>query len=333
MMHLITGLPGNGKTLYTLWMVDQLAKKDGRPVYYHGIPELTLNWFQLDKAEEWYKLPEGSIVVIDECQKVFPPRSSGSKAPETEAQMETHRHRGFDLFLLTQHPSLVSNHVRKLCGKHFHLIRQFGMQRSRVYEMQSVNEPNNSNLKQAQLTTWKFPQEVFKWYKSAEVHTHKRTIPKKLIALPFLILSLVVMVWYAYHVLSGIKDNGKPKGLLPQSEGQIMPSGQGSQPLTQKQYLEQYKPRIDGLPHTAPVYDEVTKPARAPVPVACVYNSKKCQCYSQQGTRLATPDLLCRQIVENGYFVNFDEKPIQTALNAPRSAPDSKDIPNPLNNP
>jgi hypothetical protein len=58
-------------------------------------------------------------------------------------------------------------------------------------------------------------------------------------------------------------------------------------PLTPREYVESYSPRIDGLAYTAPVYDEVTKPTEAPVPVACIESaSKGCRCWSQQATRL-----------------------------------------------
>lgn len=44
MIDLITGLPGNGKTLYTISTVKKMSEGENRPVYYAGIPELTLDW-------------------------------------------------------------------------------------------------------------------------------------------------------------------------------------------------------------------------------------------------------------------------------------------------
>lgn len=70
---------------------------------------------------------------------------------------------------------------------------------------------------------------------------------------------------------------------------------------------------MPGLPHTAPAYDEVTKVARAPVPAACVASAARCVCYSQQGTRLDTPEDLCRQIVKDGYFAEFDDSMLARA--------------------
>ena len=52
---------------------------------------------------------------------------------------------------------------------------------------------------------------------------------------------------------------------------------------------------MTGLPHTAPKFDELTKPTVAPVPVACVASAKKCHCYTQQGTRMNVRDQQCQR--------------------------------------
>ena len=52
MLHVITGLPGNGKTLFTLDYVEKLRKQSGRPVYYSSIPELSLPWELLDDPKK-----------------------------------------------------------------------------------------------------------------------------------------------------------------------------------------------------------------------------------------------------------------------------------------
>jgi len=81
MIEQITGLPGAGKTLITLARVKELAEKENRQVYYNGITDLKLPWIELDKGEDWYKVPPGSIVVIDEAQRVFRPRGAGAQVP------------------------------------------------------------------------------------------------------------------------------------------------------------------------------------------------------------------------------------------------------------
>lgn len=318
-MTVLTGMPGNGKTLYLLVIVEALRQqsiKEGKPrnVYVHGVPELTLPWLQLDDPKQWNTLPPGSIIVIDECQKTFPPRPSSSKPPEYVQPFETHRHKGYDIFLITQHPSLVDNHIKKLSNKHYHLIRQFGMQRSVVFEMQSVNDPTNSNLKQAIRHTFKFPKHVYKWYKSAEVHTHKAKIPFKIVLLVLLVILAPVSFMYA---MKRLNDRGKvdvpadsqAAGKLGGARSVVQAVPQGSHPMTPQEYVERYAPRVAGLEHSAPIYDELTKPVRVPVPAACVVIRGQCGCYSQQGTRLQMTGDQCKSIVDNGYFIAFDPEP------------------------
>ena len=38
MLTLITGQPGNGKSLYTIAHVEEMRKAESRPVLYFGIP-------------------------------------------------------------------------------------------------------------------------------------------------------------------------------------------------------------------------------------------------------------------------------------------------------
>lgn len=192
MIELHTGVPGSGKTLK---MVEDLAallkrgEKDAaevRPVYVHGIPELALPHLpvpmksvQYDKAgsvilvPDWEQMPDGSLVIIDECQSVFPPRSSQSKVPEHVAFLNVHRHRGFDVWITTQHPKLVDSTVRALVGRHKHFRRIFGMQRAIIYEWDECQQ-GLSGLGHAVKTQWGYPAKAYTWYKSAEIHTKQR---------------------------------------------------------------------------------------------------------------------------------------------------------------
>ena len=54
MITLITGLPGNGKTLYALQYVADLAKRENRPVWYHNITGLSaeLGWHAIPVLAE-----------------------------------------------------------------------------------------------------------------------------------------------------------------------------------------------------------------------------------------------------------------------------------------
>lgn len=314
---LITGLPGNGKTLYTIDMVKQLSEKEGRPVYYHGINELALPWTPLEKQEDWPDVPAGSIVVLDEAQKAFRTRANGAQVPRHVAELETLRHRGITLFLITQHPMLIDNNARRLCGRHVHLVRKFGGQASVVHEWNAVREgcDKPSGRKDSLKKDYKFPKSVYGLYKSAEVHTVKRKIPARVLAIVPLCVAALALLGYVgyrkvYMPMSGESEESKlMKAKSGAAPGQIAYGTEGdrrARPLTTAEYIQSYQPRIAGLDYTAPVYDELTKPKRVPVPAACVTFKGGCNCYTQQGTRLAVGKDQCAQIVQTGFFMAFD---------------------------
>ncbi|WP_439682485.1 Zona occludens toxin N-terminal domain-containing protein [Cupriavidus oxalaticus] len=329
---LITGLPGNGKTLYTIDMVKQLAEKEGRPVYYHGINELALPWTPLEKQEDWPDVPAGSIVVLDEAQKAFRTRANGAVVPRHVAELETLRHRGITLFLITQHPMLIDNNARRLCGRHLHLVRKFGAQSSVVHEWNAVREncDKPAGRKDSQKKDFKYPKSVYGLYKSAEVHTVKRKIPRKVLMIIPCVLAAVAILGYVgyrkvYQPMHGESEEATAIKAGAKQPGQIA-YGQGdgrARSLTTAEYIASYTPRIAGLDYTAPVYDELTKPKRVPVPAACVTFKGGCNCYTQQGTRLAVGKDQCAQIVQTGFFMAFDPDGQQAQQSPQQSHQDS----------
>lgn len=318
MLTVVTGLPGAGKTLYTLQYVDAWAKREGRPVYYSGIKELTLPWIELDNVEQWFALPAGAIVVVDEAQRHFRPRAHGTVVPRHVSELETHRHSGVDVVLITQHPMLLDQNVRRLTGRHFHVVRAFGMKRSTVHEWQAIKDNCDKSRRDSTKHEWAYPTKYFSAYKSAELHTHKARIPARLILVllcPFILFGLG---WYVYKWATTAVPDSMPKtGVFAQAPAaDPVLHSTPSRKKTYAEWLAEQSPRIAGLAHTAPIFDEVTQPVRAPVPAACAASKASCRCYSQQGTRLDMDATLCRSIVERGYFVAWDEKPL--AVDRPR---------------
>jgi len=315
----ITGLPGNGKTLFALWWIKQKAEKEQREVYYNNIKDLTLPWTPFE-AEKWMDLPHGSIIVMDECQFVFPKKPNGSKLPDYYEQLATHRHKGFDIYLITQHPTLMDNFVRQLVGQHYHVVRKFGLQRATVYEWSACNPApqNPSSQKSAVPMKWSYPKEVYGYYKSAEVHTVKRAIPMKL----FLAAGLVVGVLAGgYWALDRYQHRGQRAKVetasksAPALDGTVAsgagPARAGAEskfdPMEDaKEFAWKNTPRVVGLPQTAPKYDELTKPTSVPVPAMCIEFRGQCQCKSQQNTPLAVKESMCREFARNGFFQEFD---------------------------
>lgn len=306
MITLITGVPGSGKTLYAITSIKAKAEKEGRDVYYSGIADLTLPWTEID-GEKWFDAPPNSIVVIDECQRIFRPRGNGSQVPKYVSELETHRHKGLDLYVITQHPMLMDSNVRRLIGNHFHVSRRFGMQRASIFEYESCKDQPLAKIDSATARhEWKYPKDSFAFYKSAEVHTYKARIPKKFFMILIALIVTGASVWFFVdrwaHKIHPDKKPRESAFTASNSPGGIQDK---NDPL---KYFQDRNPRLVGLPASAPVYDKVTEPVRAPMPVACVQSASRCQCYSQQGTRIDTGKSLCLLIVKNGYFVDWAEK-------------------------
>lgn len=302
MIYLVTGLPGNGKTLFTVARAPELLAHEGRQIYYSGITDLTLPWIPTD-PDVWYNLPVGSAVVIDEAQKYFRPLPNGAERPHKITAMETHRHKGMDLWLITQHPNLLDPHVRRLVGKHIHVHRTFGLGFANVWEWEQAEDPNDwHNKKKANTYRFKFPKEAFHVYKSAELHTVKRRLPWKLIVLPLGLMGAAGLAFLGYSTLKGSAET-KSKG--GQTASAIAPSGSPQiAPVPVLQRLESTLPAVPGLPHTAPRYEALTPPKAVPVAQACMadhrYMPPKCWCVSQRGTRLDVSAQFCENFIAYG---------------------------------
>lgn len=342
MQVLLTGIPGSGKTLFMISEVDKISKRDNRPVFYHGINGLTLPWIQLteDQVFHWWDhIPPNGILCLDEGQNFFRPAPAGRAIPEHITRLEVHRHGGIDFWLTTQDPSFVHGHWRKLAGKHFHFHRKFGMQWSTIYQWSEVQENPKTGRHNANEVQWTYPKEYYGVYKSAEVHTQKVSIPRKIIiaiALIFLIpasMFWAISSWYSNTFL-GVTQREQPKK-SPSVKEEVIPAspallrkGEGgvtsAVPSPKEAYLNARVPVLEGMPHTAPVYAAITAPKRAPAPFACIRSKDRCQCYTDVGTRLPqVSDLTCSQIVEHGFFADWLNPPIATMAREASDRPTS----------
>jgi zona occludens toxin len=325
MIELITGLPGNGKTLYALASIKERAEKENRPVFYSGIIDLKLPWTEIE-AEKWMDCPPRSIVVIDECQRVFRPRSIGKEPPPHVSELETHRHKGIDIVLITQHPLLADSSIRRLVGKHMHVVRKFGTQAATIHEFSSCRDNCDKPAGRADSVKhhWTYDKKIYDFYKSAEVHTVKRNLPMRLYIFALLPLLIIGAIWYMVDFTDKQRNkkigaDGKP--VVENSsavQSQQIPPAPPSESQNYKykealddakEYVYQNTPRVEGLPHTSPKYDELTKPTRVPVPSACVQRASGCLCFSQEGTPIGTPEKTCSDIVKHGHFVDFEPEP------------------------
>lgn len=373
MLILFTGLPAASKTLNAIKMVneddmfceyetdpndssksiiklDHEGKKIRRPVYYHNIKEVKLPWNQLDddQAKKWFDLPSGSVIIFDECQDLFPilPSSKIASAPVHYSKMNTHRHYGHDIILITQHPKNLNTQIRRLINRHYHYKRLYGTDHVGEYIYQECkDEPlEHFSKKESEFDRVTIDKNYFGLYKSAEVHTGKPAFPWKrwskfIIYLSLLLATVVLIIYfltklYTTGSLFGEEEESKPSNSSKSSLVQKTIEPLKTTPLHNEEYYSKLKPRIDGLPHTAPIYDDLTEPKSYPRIAACVNTLKTgCQCYTQQATKISVNDDICLNIVQNGYFdpmlpdIRSDDLPRSYAstqpLNSSRSSPKS----------
>lgn len=330
MLILFTGLPGASKTLNMIKYVCEddlfnLKGDDGkniiiddkpvkRPIYYHNINQLKLEtWFKLtdDEAKKPDEIEKGAVIIYDECQDIFPvlPNSKAGNTPSHYTYMNKHRHNGHDIILVTQHPKNLNTQLRRLVNKHIHFKRIFGTTFVTRFEYQKCyDEPEDHFAKKDAVTNKiEIDKNYFDTYKSAEVHTVKRSLPiAKFIKLGFFILlTLSALGGMAYSLVvmyNNQKSPTKPKDTNQSSTSIASILDRQSPP--QNDYFSSRKPRVQGLPHTAPIYDELTKPVSFPRISACVkrHSNNSCTCYSQQATPLDVSLSVCLNVVANGYF-------------------------------
>lgn len=322
MLYLITGANGAGKTLNTLKWIRERSVKENRPVCHNGRFEPVeggeLSSWQVIDMKTWQDQPDGTIFLVDECHNDFPLRAPSSAPPEYVRMLAEHRRRGFDFYLVTQHPQNIDSFVRRLIGSpgwHRHLKRTFGADLVSCIEWSAVN-PNcekDGSGKSGTVSMVAFPKEVYGWYKSASLHTGKKKIPWRVW---LLVLCVLVVPVFMYLAISGVRGNvmkDKQSPTAPVTSGATGlatgPTQAPNAPMSTDEYLKRRMARLVNFPHTAPAYDEITKPIEAPYPAACIESSSVCKCYTQQGTLLQIETGVCRQIVKNGFFMDWETNP------------------------
>lgn len=336
MITLITGVPGSGKTLSVVSDLAKKVKKEwaGRKIFTHGIPELVIPTEKIPEGHTindmnvWLQYPEnnGSVVIIDEAQNIFPPRSSGSKTPELVEWLHVHRHSGVDIILITQMPGRIDKQVRDLVGAHYHIHKTPLGVRMRYFWDYCENSPK-SGMKNARPEVYKFDKKAFGLYKSAEIHTKVKTPKSRVLwVIPVALIVFGLTAYMGYSLLSGLGSSEKAdsenssvssvvdvpsddlkKGVKDKSVqagneigGQIAPSQNKN--LTE----EMLKPKIDGLVESKPLYDQVRQVKQLEYPVACISGGKSgCSCYSSQGTVIKEIDKkTCNDYAKNGMPFN-----------------------------
>ena len=321
MIILVTGTPGAGKTLYTVSDILTKESEGNRPIFVDGIPDLKTRHEPAQDILEWHKwAPDGSLIVIDEAQRIWRPMPSGARVPDSIQQLETHRHRGIDFVVITQHPNLLHSNVRKLVGKHIHLRRTaLGVY---LYEWSECGSPENFRSAVTKIR-WNHPKKAFGLYKSASQHVKvKHRLPPAVYVFG---LSIVLLGVGATYAVNSIKSKMTPKeehalSIHPQEP---LPSsdlpyaslpGQASyaqRPLEPVHPVIAFTPRFPDDPASAPAYDGLRQVAAAPRITQCIASKSRCICYTQQATRLQISEDLCRRYAQGLEFDPYSSDQVE----------------------
>ena len=227
MIFIYTGTPGAGKTMCLVADAVARGESEKRPVYFSGIPGLSGDGlFELLEPSEWMGCPDGSIVIIDEAQRVFPSRLAKVEVPASIRAMETHRHRGIDIYLATQSVSMLDIHLRRLGNVHKHLVRVFGLRASTVYEWDEVTEDTRDRHSRhlARKSRFKFSRKHFGRYKSSTIDTAQARFPLWLkVSIPLLVGVLVFIGVGLHREFSGMRHHFM--GAHAVAGGHALPAG------------------------------------------------------------------------------------------------------------
>lgn len=322
-LYLTTGGNGAGKTLFTLRDVRDLQERTGRPVFFWGFearqPLLDFGW-QPFEPSKWEELPDGSICIVDECQKVMPTRATGQPPAWIGALAQDNRKRGFDFFFITQHPLNIDSFVRRLIAApswHRHFKASLMGDASNELKWSAVKDQpqKDGSGKDGEVSSRKWPREVYDWYTSTSMDTRKKGIPAKVWKGVGALLLAVGMAGYVGHQFFSAAKPATEQAASPAlgapaiaAPAPAAAASRGQAPMTVAEYVEHRKPRLADFPHTAPAYDQVTAPTVAPYPAACVQMGARCDCYTQQGTLLRVSASTCGQIVRHGFFVDWNQQ-------------------------
>jgi len=316
---LITGVPGTGKTAVAVSMIlDYL--KGARPVYQHGIRDLTLDVLPLICGDDSCEFcagktgqsmhdfkawaPVNAVLVLDEIQRQFRVRGRAAPVPQFVADLETHRHLGIDIVCITQDPRLVDQNIRRLVTLHQHLEPSLVGSRKTTW-MQCQDNPKGA--KGGETVTFSPPKRAFGHYVSAELHTKiKKPIPKGFYVLA---IGLVFGIFGGYFAIQKVRSGFIPEPVeAEQISGaeavtaepvELFADSVPEEPQARDLSLPfNTTPAVAGVLESAPAYAGMVRYRDYPRRAACVQSVSRCRCYTQQGTDYPTSLQQCEAFIE-----------------------------------
>lgn len=190
-------------------LLDYIELRSGDVIKLSELTQFNLDWRHFDEPRKWFELPRGSIVIIDECQRFFPPRPIGSARPKHISEIETHRHYGIILSFVTQDAKLLDSDARRLVTKHIHYENKFGSNRVLRFDNNKVFDANDYHQKQGAIKNIiTRPSQLYGLYFSADVHFSDFRLPPKVVLFFVLILAAVIAFFMLINVVTNVGSRG-----------------------------------------------------------------------------------------------------------------------------
>jgi zona occludens toxin len=326
---LLTATPGGGKTALAVQILQEAAAK-GRPIFQLGIPELKLPYIPTPPVKEWtemridpddpdenelpyFTFPENALIVLDEAQRIFRVRAASSAVPAHVQAFETVRHTGVTFLLMTQNPTFLDSHIRKLVGKHIHL-RDAGLLGRWYYEWPECG--NVDNFATAPIKKkWALPKESFGLYKSASLHIKRKySVPPVLAVFLACVLIAIVCAWYVSKRIGSVTNPEAKAPAVEAVKGVPAPppvafgEPKASGPVDGATYLASFVPVAPGRPESAPAYDGLRQVRNMPRVVGGACNKRGCKCYNQQGRDAGLDDKQCKDWLAKPPFDPYQDE-------------------------
>lgn len=322
MLYLISGQPGNGKSLRAMaemleaYERNASAVKDGKSEprrFFTNVAGATTEenpdafpWVEkLPEHNDWTKLPDGSYVLYDEAHsdgntpglerygRLFPSTGKPGESDDPRIRaMSTHRHRGFDIVLVTQWPNKIHHQVRTLIGKHIHMNRAMGLEKAGVFTWSRCQpDPYDEKAREkAEEEIWSFPKGMYTRYKSSSLHTdsHKFRIPKKVWSAISMLTVALILAWlgWSYAIPAAKAKYADKANGTAQGEGSLLPPA----PPPSNSIEIETTPGV-GL-HTA------LNTAAVPTLAGCVASDRGCRCFNLEGFQIDMTERECRTTLD-----------------------------------
>ena len=209
MLKLITGIPGSGKTLYSVSMLKKAVEANaGLPAGEQRNIYCDITGLKIEGIEppplDWRTTPPKSLLIYDEAQFHKPFQAGRGLSPYDYIQQLTiHRKTGHEIWYITQDPKRLHGNILDMVKTHWHLDRPYGAKLATIYQFRGAerNPKSRSAIERAERKTlFNYDKRLFDLYQSSEVDDGiKLRLPMKLVLFvlaPFLLFGFSAYKWF-----------------------------------------------------------------------------------------------------------------------------------------